>query len=181
MGYSSIAKKKCKCGCNKWPSIGYAGYAASCAPQELKDKIGNKQKVAARNRNERNKVRMLLPKDKSNKLQELWFAKIAAEIRQHPYCWECKAWIAPEFYRHASAHIFPKSENSGFPSVATHPMNYLILGSSCGCHDKTHRLDLFCKMGIWKEAVDRFKEFESCITEKHKYLNQFKELVYGTS
>mgnify|MGYP001575937723 CR=1 FL=1 len=123
------------------------------------------------------KVKKLgVSQDQDKKLLELWFAKIAAEIRQNPRCWECNSWIAPEFYRHASAHIFMKSI---FPSVATHPLNYLILGATCGCHDKTHRLDTFCKMGIWKEAVDRFKEFEPCITETHKYLNTFRQLVYG--
>jgi len=175
---SGIKRKKCKCGCNKYPTLGYGGYSYGCAPQEIKDKVGSKKKVAQKNKNARNaaslKLKRLQPEDENKKLQELWFLKIAAEIRQDPRCWECNAWIAPEFYRHASAHIFAKSI---FPSVATHPMNYLILGASCGCHDKTHRLDTFCKMGIWKEAVDRFKEFEPCITETHKYLNSFRELI----
>ena len=182
MSYSSIVKKKCKCGCGKYPTLSFGGYNRNCAPQDIKEKVGTKHEAAKRNAAKRSEISRNLHKEQNavgNKLQELWFAKIAAEIRQHPYCWECNAWIAPEYYRHASAHIFAKNENFGFPSVATHPKNYLILGASCGCHDKTHRLDTFCKMGIWKEAVDRFKEFEGCITEKHKYLNQFKGLVYG--
>lgn len=184
--YSTITKKKCKCSehCDKWPSMGYSGFYSLHAPQELKDKIGSKNKVAKRNKNNRMALgrKLMHEQDKvdpDKKLMELWFAKIAVEIRQHPYCWECNAWIAPEFYRSASAHIFPKTPNGGFPSVAVHPMNYLILGASCGCHYKTHRLDTFCQMAIWKEAVDRFKEFESLITESHKYLDEFKRLVYG--
>lgn len=52
MAYSSILKKKCKCSnhCLYWPSIGYAGFYSTHAPQELIDKIGNKKKVAAKNK-----------------------------------------------------------------------------------------------------------------------------------
>lgn len=193
MAYNStIKRKKCKCGCSKFPTLGYNGYAMSCAPQDVKDRVGSKKKVAARNQAARNKVRMLLPKDKSNNMQELWFAKIIAEIRQNPYCWETGDKIpdsyfdynkgeqvkTDRFYRAACCHIFPKSI---FLSIATHPLNYLVLSASNGSHDKTHRLDTFCKMGVWKEAVDRFKQFEPYITENHKYLNTFRELVYGKS
>lgn len=192
MTRSSIKRKKCKCSesCKLWPSIGYGGYSASHAPQEIKDRVGSKKKLADKKRAAIGKVRSLVPKDLSNNMQELWFAKIISEIRQNPYCWETGDRIpdsyfdfnkgvqvkTDRFFRAACCHIFPKSI---FPSVATHPMNYLILSASNGSHDKTHRLDTFCKMGVWKEAVDRFKEFEPFITESHKYLNTFREMVYG--
>lgn len=189
---STIKRKTCKCGCGKYPTLSFGGYFASHAPQEIKDNVLSKRKRTVIARNARNKVRGLIPKDKVNNLQELWFVKIIAEIRDNPYCWETGDRIpdsyfdfkkgdhvkTDRFFRAACCHIFPKSI---FPSVATHPSNYLILSASNGSHDKTHRLDTFCKMGIWKEACDRFKEFEPYITETHKYLNTFRELVYGNT
>jgi len=192
MAYSSIKKKHCRCSleCQKWPTLGYNGFFAAHASQDIKDKVGGKKKAALKAKNARTKVRMLVSKETKNNLQELWFAKIIAEIRRNPYCWETGDKIPDSYYDHATGkqimtdrffraaccHIFPKSI---FFSIATHPLNYLVLSASNGSHDKTHRLDTFCKMGIWKEAVGRFKQFEPYITETHKYLNSFRELVYG--
>jgi hypothetical protein len=114
----------------------------------------------------------------NNKALEKFFADAAIEIDSQPKCWECGARIFRPFYRAATAHIFPKKI---FPSIAIHPLNYLILGAGCGCHNKTHRLDTFTKMGVWKEAVDRFRIFEPLITEKHKYLNEFRDYANATS
>lgn len=63
MSYSSIKSKKCKCGCGKPPTLGYGGFKFSCAPAEIKDKVGTKRDVAKRNKNARNKVSSLLHKD----------------------------------------------------------------------------------------------------------------------
>lgn len=126
---------------------------------------------------EKNKVRKLIvTQDNDAALWQVelnkWFDYVAGIIEKNPRCWECGAYIPPKFYRHASAHIFDKKN---FPSVATHPLNFLILGAGCGCHDKTHRIDTFCKMKVWKLAVSRFLEFECEIKETHKYLSLFKE------
>ena len=69
-------------------------------------------------------------------------------------CMECGAWIPQDYFRHATAHLLPKKL---FKSVATHDLNYLILGAGCGCHEKTHRVDLFSQMKIWPEAARRIK------------------------
>lgn len=114
---------------------------------------------------------------KNRQEQEMWFEGIGRVIAKNPKCWECGAWIPERFFRHATAHIFPKGI---FESVATHPMNYLILGAGCGCHDKTHRLDTFSDMKVFGEAVRRFRLFEQSITEKHKYLDTFKKYADGT-
>lgn len=114
-----------------------------------------------------------------NRELDKWFADIAAanevftyeNFDPHLRCWECNSKIYRPFYRAAVAHIFPKAI---FPSVKTHPMNYLILGAGC-CHDKTHRLDTFSRMSIFKEAVDRFELFRYSIKEKHKLLDGFIE------
>lgn len=94
-----------------------------------------------------------------------WFATIASQFTAGTCkCWECNAPVPEAFIIHATAHIFPKK---AFPSVATHPSNYLILGASC-CHDKSHKVETFSKMKIWREAVDRFLEFERHLTKEEK-------------
>lgn len=106
----------------------------------------------------------------------LFFKNSEAEVAKHPYCSECGSWIPSDYYRSAVAHIFMKSI---FKSIAAHPLNYLILSAGCGCHDKTHTLSDFSKMKVFKVAIEKFKQFESEIKERHKYLNEFKKLVYG--
>ncbi len=69
-------------------------------------------------------------------------------------CMECGAAIPIQFSRHATAHLLPKKL---FKSQATHPLNFLILGAGCGCHDKTHRVDKFVQMKVWPEAARRIK------------------------
>lgn len=191
MSFSSIKRKKCKCGkCNRYPTMGYKGYNISCFPQEFKDAEPEKYKKSAvnnRNRASLSKISKMVhtsqnevlgqEEAKNRKELEQWFDNIARQIARNPKCSECGTFIPSAYYRHATAHIFPKSL---FPSVATHPMNYLILGAGCGCHDKTHRLDTFSDMKVFGEAVRRFKLFEKSITEKHKYLDAFKKYADGT-
>lgn len=95
---------------------------------------------------------------------ESFFKAIEAEEAGDCHCWECNGFVPDKVIRHATAHIFPKGD---FESVAAHPRNYLILGASC-CHDKSHRVDAFRKMGIWREAVDRFFEFEGSMTPEDR-------------
>jgi len=101
-----------------------------------------------------------------------FWKKAEKEIAKKPYCWECNDYIAPQDYRAATAHIFPKSI---FESVSANDFNYLVLGARCGCHNLSHRLDTFSKMKVFPVAVNRFIKFGHLITEKHKYLTLFKE------
>lgn len=96
-------------------------------------------------------------------------AQINTVDRECSFCWECERKIYTLCNRSAIAHIFPKSI---FRSVMTHEDNWLFLPAEC-CHDKTHRLDMFSKMKVFPEAVDRFNRFRSHITESHKYLDEF--------
>lgn len=105
---------------------------------------------------------------------EQFFEIAAKQIKKNPYCWETGDYISVMDYRSATAHIFPKSI---FLSVASHPLNFLILSPRNGAHNKTHRLDTFAKMDVFPIAIKRFLEFEPFITEKHKYLDQFKKYV----
>jgi hypothetical protein len=103
---------------------------------------------------------------------DLFWKNAERVIAKKPYCWECNDYIAPNDYRAATAHIFPKSL---FPSIAANEFNYLVLGSRCGCHNLSHRLDTFSQMKVFPTAINRFMKFGHLITEKHKYLTLFKE------
>lgn len=69
-------------------------------------------------------------------------------------CQECGEMIPKTYARPAIAHLLPKKL---FKSIATHPLNYLILGAGCGDHYKTDRVDKFSQMKVWGEAARRIK------------------------
>ncbi len=86
---------------------------------------------------------------------DLWFDAIDKKYCGEfgfTHCMECGAIVPRAYIRHATAHLLPKKI---FKSVATHDLNYLILGAGCGCHEKTHRIDKFIKMKIWPIAKER--------------------------
>ena len=151
------------------------------------DKRSIIQKAIAKNafKNDMPKIRSLaVPGDfKKIKMtfhdEELakFFKDAEEELAKNPVCEECGQQIPEMYFHDAIAHIIFKAK---FPSVRAHPKNRLFLGAVCGCHDKTHRLDTFIKMKVWRKACLNFKEFEPFITEKHKYLNSFRELVNQT-
>lgn len=86
-----------------------------------------------------------------------WFDEIRKKhwITNVYPCMECGEMIPISFSRHATAHLLPKKL---FKSVATHELNYLILGAGCGCHALTDRVDKFVQMKVWGEAARRIKE-----------------------
>jgi len=86
-----------------------------------------------------------------------WFYDIAQKHSINGkgcFCMECNAWIPHDYLRHATAHLLPKKI---FKSVSTHPLNYLILGAGCGCHQKTDRVDKFIQMKVWGVAAERIR------------------------
>jgi hypothetical protein len=124
-------------------------------PLKTKDKKPIAKKSAKRIAKEKEQVKT----PEASKLSlEKWFFDISAKHSIPPnggcYCMECGEWIPPNLIRHATAHLLPKKL---FKSVATHELNYLILGAGCGCHDKTHRVDKFIRMKVWPEAARRIK------------------------
>jgi len=128
-------------------------YCLSC-----KRKIDTKKQV--QKANERFKVRSLANTQNSISPEQVslekWFEKIKQKHSSGlgAVCMECGAYIPQQYMRHATAHLLPKKN---FLSVATHELNYLILGAGCGCHVRTDRLDLFVKMKVWPEAARRIK------------------------
>jgi len=84
-------------------------------------------------------------------------------------CMECGAPIPVDYARHATAHLLPKKL---FKSVATHELNYLILGAHCGCHYFTDRVDKFVTMQVWPEAARRIKKMIPLLPfDELKYLS----------
>ncbi len=49
MRTNSTIKIKCKCGCEKPPTLGYRGYNVNCVPEDLKQEL-TRNKVAKRNK-----------------------------------------------------------------------------------------------------------------------------------
>ena len=141
---------------------------------------GSIRKLASEDNNQE----MIGDKVQQAEMQLFWLTA-EKELELKPFCQECGATIPKKIirgstsggYRAATAHIFPKSL---FPSVAANINNRLFLGATCGCHNKTVRLDQFVEMKVWPLAVEKFKLFEHLITEKHKYLDIFKRLAEGT-
>jgi hypothetical protein len=103
---------------------------------------------------------------------DLFWKQASVVISKKPYCWECNDFIPKQYYRAATAHIYPKSI---FESVMSNEWNYLVLGAGCGCHNKSHRLDTFSQMKVFPVAVQRYLKFGHLITEKHKYHDLFIE------
>lgn len=174
--YSTIKKKYCKEeGCGRLPQIGLNGWCFTHAPEEIKSKYKSKKDYHVKKNNAAKyaSTKLRMANYAGNTEQEMWFKRIALEIENKPYCWECNQYIPKKFYRAATAHIFPKSL---FPSIATHPLNFLVLAAGC-CHDKTHRIDTFSKMKVFPIAIERFYQFEKEIKENHKYLDLFKEAI----
>lgn len=105
-------------------------------------------------------------KAESRKHLEEWFDSVIKVIDKNPYCWNCGKYIAQSFRRAACAHIIPKRKTYGFPSVATHEMNYVVLGAGCGCHSKyDNSWEDAIQMKVWPIAVERFKAFKEFIDE----------------
>lgn len=102
--------------------------------------------------------------------QNEWF--VAIEVKEFKKgfcnCWNCGEKIPKAFARAATAHVLPKRNNQ-FPSVKTHPENYLILGAGCGCHNRYDRSwEDAAQMKVWPLAVEKFNIIYPFIAAKEK-------------
>lgn len=74
--------------------------------------------------------------------------------------------------RSQTCHILPKSNNSGFPSVATHPQNKVFMCCHHGCHGHGDwdnlNADKRKTMPVYEKAIERFRSFENDLSEKQK-------------
>lgn len=93
---------------------------------------------------------------------EKWYAKIMHKERA--VCWESGERINKDSvgWHGSIAHILPKKT---FPSVKTHPLNYLILSMWNGSHANfDYSWQKASSMKVWKRAVERFIMIEPSLT-----------------
>lgn len=123
------------------------------------------------------------------KEQEKWFEDRMKE--NIPVCMNCGMeanWLLqPEYkkiWRACQAHILPKRKTM-FPSVATHPLNHMVLfpvwgGHLCGCHDEFDSAWYNATgMDVWPKAVERFRQFEKDIaqSERRRIPDQLRQYI----
>ena len=172
MAYNnSITVKTCKCGCGKPYSLGYQGWRFSCATQEIKDKVGSKKKVAAKNKANLNALsrKLHIEQNKvSGAEMNRWHNDRRSEAKG--FCSNCGGVSCKNndnYYKFSNAHILPKEF---FKSVKTHPLNCIEL---CyfenGCHPKMDNklLDL-TEMSCWDEIITKFVAMYPSIAENEK-------------
>lgn len=171
MAYSTIERKKCKCGCGKYPSLGYSGYSYSCAPEEIKEKVGDKKKFQIKKQNTRKAISVKLRAENrkrdevecSNDL-ELWFRlQMNSNERICDNCGKSLQHYNDWAWRGSQNHIVDKSPTNGCPSVATHPLNNNVLGMWC-CH------------GIWHESFERQSKMP-CFAKAKENFQLFKNKI----
>src|SRR5580692_3115613 len=99
--------------------------------------------------------------------QTKWYEKIMKH--ETPVCWETNDRIDirdKKGWQGSIAHVLPKSL---FPSVATHPMNYMILkmwGGTHGQYDSSW--ENASKMKIWPYACGIFNVLYPLLTAEEK-------------
>lgn len=167
-------KNKCKFeGCNNYKAMSCGGY---CNDHKECDPGFDRKEAKKEAKKTEGKIKMLsvgitdnklLPNTAATEFQLLqnFFADAARELAKKPICQECGAKISSFYFRASTAHILAKRKEYGFPSVATHPLNRLFLGSECGCHEKSHTWSTFSKMKVWPLAVIAFKEIYPSIAQ----------------
>lgn len=104
--------------------------------------------------------------ENATELQQ-WYERIM--FSEEGKCWETDERIDKndKMGWHGSvAHCLPKNE---YPSVATHPMNYMILkmwGGTHGQYDSSW--ENASKMKVWKHACKVFNILYPCLTAEEK-------------
>lgn len=196
---STIKQNKCKCGttCKHYPSVGFGGYYYAHAPEEIKERQGDKAKKTYQNKLKRQKDSILSRKlhevseAKGDKLSgnleavvkpqgdlSVWF--VDRMKRLEAKCENCQS-TKPNLkfpsneilWKSCQAHLLPKRH---FKSLETHPLNGMVLGSGfsglCHCHDiYDSSWTKAAKMVIWEEVVRRFLIMYPLITpEEHRFI-----------
>lgn len=87
------------------------------------------------------------------------------------------------YFRHCCAHILPKSEEDGFPSVALHPLNCVERRFWGGCHTNMDEggMDKWPNMADWEDIKEKFYVLAPLLTDeerKKKFYTRLEKLVY---
>jgi len=128
------------------------------------------------------KEKKAIPQQSEKKKQELkeqrpirisqgdWFVERINE--QTGVCMECGGSTVCTEYVYARmtvAHVLPKREDYGCPSVATHPDAALELCAKNGCHHKYDNSgEDVVKMVCWPIAVEKFKRIYPFIAQNER-------------
>ena len=160
MPYSLIKLKRCKCSisCDKFPTMGFAGYFSLHATQEIKDKVGTKRQVTKRNAAKRSEISRNVHKEQNavaNAESSRWFDDRHKEMTGK--CKHCngKTQKGQNNFINSIAHILPKAY---FKSVATHPDNWIELcyySPSCHTNLDNYSLDIV-DLNCFDEVVQKF-------------------------
>jgi hypothetical protein len=95
-----------------------------------------------------------------------WFRLRVSEMRGS--CAECGEYINRHIYKYAKcgvAHIFPKSK---FDSIRCHPLNWMELGATCGCHSRSEDFEKAMQMKIWPLMLSRIKILIGSIAKEER-------------
>lgn len=99
--------------------------------------------------------------------QEVWYDQRIKTMSS--WCWECGSRIVTsnrKIAKAAIAHIFDKDF---FVSIAIHDLNYMVLGSACGCHNRwDNNWAGAIKMKVFPIALERFIILEPLIALSEK-------------
>lgn len=87
-------------------------------------------------------------------------------------------------FRGSAAHIFPKSEEDGFPSVALHPLNWVERRVFGGCHDNmdNRSMEKWPAMADWDDIKEKFYILAPLLTDEErtkKFYTRLEALVYS--
>lgn len=95
---------------------------------------------------------------------ELWFyMQMQANEKICENCGKSLNHYNDNDWRGSQHHIVDKSPLNGCPSIATHPLNHLVLGKWC-CHSQWHTSFLNAsKMPVFAKAQEKFLLFQKFI------------------
>lgn len=180
MTYSSIIPKRCNCSesCPLWPTLGYKGRnIAHAEPGMIQEKI-KKQKEREKQRNgikkTTSKLRNLSHSNdevregsKSYKPLDDWFRERQKEMTGK--CNNCSGKTEKDsrHYKRSLAHILPKAY---FPSVATHPDNWLELcfySNSCHTNLDNKMIDLI-DLNCFDLVIQKFVKIYPHIAQEER-------------
>lgn len=160
-------KNDCKFeGCETFKKMGCGGY---CGKHEHLDPGYERKQAKKSLKADMPKIKMLIAGTddklvdntaaKEFQLLQNFFRDAAIELSKHPKCDECGNFIPAIYYRASTAHVLPKRKEFGFPSVESHPLNKIFLGSNCGCHKKyDNTWEEAAQMKIWPKVIVIFQE-----------------------
>lgn len=82
------------------------------------------------------------------------------------------------YYRHSICHIFPKNDNA-FPSVKTHPLNFVELAFWGGCHTTFDQMgpERWVNLACWDDIKMKVLAMEPYLTDQEKGKKFYQILI----